>query len=76
MLKVKFIKEEENGPKNKYELISYIRYCRELLDMYQSTFKKIAKCVILESLKRISKCVKGLVEVTSTFFIIKTLALV
>lgn len=73
MLKVKFIKEEENGHKNKYELISYIRYCRELLDMYQSTLKKIAKCVILESLKQISK---GLVEVTSTFFIIKTLALV
>lgn len=73
MLKVKFIKEEENGHKNKYELISYIRYCRELLGMYQSTLKKIAKCVILESLKQISK---GLVEVTSTFFIIKTLALV
>lgn len=76
MLKVKFIKEEENGHKNKYELISYIRYCRELLGMYQSTLKKIAKCVILESLKQISKCVKGQVEVTSTFFIIKTLALV
>lgn len=75
MLKVKFIKEEY-GHKNKYELISYIRHCRELLGMYQSTLKKIAKCVILESLKQISKCVKGLVDVTSTFFIIKTLALV
>lgn len=69
MLKVKFIKEEY-GHKNKYELISYIRHCTKAL------FKKIAKCVILESLKQISKCVKGLVEVTSTFFIIKTLALV
>lgn len=58
MLKVKFNKEEY-GHKNKYELISYIRYCRELLGMYQSTLKKIAKCVILESLKQISKCVKG-----------------
>lgn len=40
MLKVKFIKEEY-GHKNKYELISYIRHCRELLGMYQSTLKKL-----------------------------------
>lgn len=42
MLKVKFNKEEY-GHKNKYELISYIRYCRELLGMYQSTFLKNCK---------------------------------